>query len=231
VEPSGGGTPALVACAHGTRDPAGRHAVDVLRDDVAATRSGVGVVEAYVDVQEPVLPDVLCGLDSAVVVPLLLSAGFHVHVDIARAVEAAGPDVRAARPLGPDPALVDVLALRLGDAGLDGDHAVLLAAAGSSDPRAVADVERTAMDLAARLDRAVTPAYASAAKPPVESAVAVLRTAGRRIAVASYLLAPGHFQRRLRATGADVIAAPLLPHPAITALVLRRYDEALARPR
>jgi sirohydrochlorin ferrochelatase len=230
VEPSGSGTPALVACAHGTRDAAGRRAVDALREDVAATRSEVGVVEAYVDVQEPALPDVLRGLDSAVVVPLLLSAGFHVHVDIARAVEAAGPDIRTAGPLGPDPVLVDVLVHRLGDAGLDDDHAVLLAAAGSSDPRAVADVERTAMDLAARLDRPVTAAYASAAQPRVESAVAELRAAGRRVAVASYLLAPGHFQSRLRTTGADVIAAPLLPHPAITALVLWRYDEAMTPP-
>jgi sirohydrochlorin ferrochelatase len=231
VQPSGSGTPQLVACAHGTRDPAGRQAVDELRCDVAAARPEVGVVEAYVDVQEPALPDVLRGLESAVVVPILLSAGFHVHVDVAAAVDAAGPDVRAAKPLGPDPALVDVLALRLGDAGLDGDHAVLLAAAGSSDLRAVLDVERTAMDLAARLDRAVTPVYASAAEPRVESAVAELRTAGRRVAVASYLLAPGHFHHRLRATGADVVAAPLLPHPSITALVLRRYDEALSPPR
>jgi sirohydrochlorin ferrochelatase len=231
VQPSGSGTPQLVACAHGTRDPAGRQAVDELRCDVAATRPEVGVVEAYVDVQEPALPDVLRGRESAVVVPLLLSAGIHVHVDVAAAVEAAGPAVLAARALGPDPALVDVLTLRLADAGLDGDHAVLLAAAGSSDPRAVADVERTAIDLAARLGRDVTPAYASAAQPRVESAVAELIGAGRRVAVASYLLAPGHFHDRLRATGADVVAAPLLPHPSVTALVLRRYDEALTHPR
>ena len=108
---------------------------------------------------------------------------------------------------------------------------VLLAAAGSSDPRAVADVERTGMELAARLGRDVTPAYASSAQPRVESAVAELIAADRRVAVASYLLAPGHFHRRLQATGADVVTAPLLPHPAMTALVLRRYDEALAPAR
>lgn len=227
----GSGTPRLVACAHGTRDAAGQHAVDALRHDVAAARPDVAVVEAYVDVQEPALPDVLRGLDSAVVVPLLLSAGFHIHVDVAAAVEAAGPGVVAARALGPDPALVDVLALRLGDAGLDGDHAVLLAAAGSSDRRAVADVERTARDLAARLGKDVTPAYASAAQPRVESAVAELIAARRRVAVASYLLAPGHFHRRLQATGADVVTAPLLPHPAMAALVLHRYDEALTAAR
>ena len=227
MELTGGGTPALVACAHGTRDPAGRKAVDALRAAVVAARPGVRVVEAYVDVQEPALPDVLRGLGPAVVVPLLLSAGFHVHVDIAGAVDAGGPDVQAARPLGPDPVLVDVLAQRLGDAGLDGDHSVLLAAAGSSVPRAVAHVERTALLLADRVGREVTPVYASAAEPRVESAVAELTAAGRRVAVASYLLAPGHFQDRLRATRADVVTAPLLPHPAIAELVLRRYDEAL----
>lgn len=225
MQRNGRGTPALVACAHGTRDPAGRQAVDALRRQVAAARSGLGVVEAYLDVQEPALSEVLRDLDSAIVVPLLLTAGYHVRVDIARSVEAAGPAVRATRPLGPDSELVDVLARRLDDAGLADDHAVLLAAAGSSDPRAIADVERTATDLASRLNREVVPAYASAAEPRVEAYVAGLKAAGRTVAVATYLLAPGHFQRRLHATGADVITPPLLPHPAIAGLVLRRYDE------
>ena len=42
------------------------------------------------DVQDPDLLDVVAGLpegETAVVVPLLLSVGYHVKVDIARAVE------------------------------------------------------------------------------------------------------------------------------------------------
>jgi sirohydrochlorin ferrochelatase len=215
--------PALVACSHGTRDPAGRRAISQLREDVSALRSELTVVEAYVDVQRPQLSDVLRDLGPAVVVPVLLSSGYHVHVDIAHAVTAAGPDVRKAATLGPDPVLVDVLAQRVGEAAVSPDHALVLAAAGSSDERAVADVERTATDLTERLGRAVVPTFAAAAEPRVDRAVTQLRSDGRRIAIASYLLAPGFFYDQLREAGADVVTAPLLPHPAIAQLVLRRY--------
>ena len=218
-------SPALVACSHGTRDHAGQQAVDVLRAAVGAAQPGLRVVEAYVDIQQPELSDVLRGIGSAVVVPVLLSSGYHVHVDIAAAVAAAGPRVRMAAALGPDPALVDVLAERLAAAAVSRGHAVVLAAAGSSDPRAVADVERTASDLAARLGRTVVPAYASAAEPRVDAAVTRMRGEGRRVAIATYLLAPGLFHDQLCDAGADVVTPPLLPHPAIADLVLRRYRE------
>jgi sirohydrochlorin ferrochelatase len=222
VEPA----PALVACAHGTRDPAGRRAVDALRDAVAARRPGLRVVEAYIDVQEPSLPLVLGVLGSAVVVPLLLSAGYHVNVDVAAAVDSAGPGIRRARALGPDGALAEVLAERLDRAGL-ADHAVVLAAAGSSDHHAVRDVEQTAHDLGRLIARDVVAAYASAAEPRVGDAASALAAAGRRVAVASYVMAPGFFYDRLREVRADLHSAPLLPHPAIVELVLRRYDEAV----
>ena len=65
---------------------------------------------AYVDVQEPrvaeVLDDVMTRHDDVVVVPLLLSRGFHVDVDIADAV-AAHPGSRAVSQLGPDPLLAE----------------------------------------------------------------------------------------------------------------------------
>lgn len=223
-------SPALVAAAHGTHDPAGRTVIDLLRSAVAGRRVGLEVVEAYVDedVQQPGLTSVLSGLGAAVVVPLLLSAGYHVHVDVTHAVAAVGrPSVRAARPLGPDPVLADLLADRLTEAGM-GDHAVVLAAAGSSDPRAAADVERMAGLLAAKLGRPVTPAYATASEPAIDDAVARLRAEGISVALASYLLAPGHFHDRLRSAGAEVVTAPLLPDARVAELVLRRYDDALA---
>ena len=218
-------SPALVACSHGTRDHAGRQAVAELQAAVAAAQAGLRMVEAYVDVQQPELSDVLRDIGSAVVVPVLLSSGYHVHVDIAAAVAAAGPRVRMAAALGPDPVLVDVLFERLDAAVVSQGQAVVLAAAGSSDPRAVADVERMASDLAERLGQTVVPAYASAAEPRVDAAVARLQSEGRRVAIATYLLAPGFFHDQLRDAGADVVTPPLLPHPAIAELVLRRYRE------
>jgi sirohydrochlorin ferrochelatase len=220
--------PPLVAASHGTRDPAGRAAIDALREAVSRAAGDVEVVEAYVDedVQQPGLSDVLARLPQAVVVPVLLSSGYHVHVDVTAAASAAAGRIRTAAALGPDPALADVLAERLAAAGL-ADHAVVLAAAGSSDARSAADVEGVAGLLAERLGRPVTPAYATANTPYVPDAVAALRTEGTGVAVASYVLAPGHFHNRIAATGADLVTSPLLPHPAIAGLVLRRYEQAL----
>ncbi len=186
------------------------------------------MLEAHVDVQRPSLAEALGGIGPAVVVPLLLSRGYHVHVDIAETAAAAGPGVRVAPALGPDSVLVGVLVDRLTAAGLAADHAVVLAAAGSSDPRAKQDVELTARELAQRLCRDVVAAYAAAAQPRVDEVVAGLAAARRRVALASYLLAPGHFYDRLRDIPANLYTDPLLPHPKLVELVLRRYDDALS---
>lgn len=225
--------PVLVACGHGTRDPGGRRALAQLRLAVADLLPGLEVVTASVDVQKPALADVVPRLSATgrrcVVVPLLLSAGYHVHVDVAEAVAASRGAAVAAAPLGPDPALADVLTDRLAEAAVAADALVVLAAAGSSDSRALADVEAVATDLAGRRGSPVIPAYLSAASPGVAEAVADLRARhpSRKVAVATYLLAPGVFTRRLAAVGADVVTAPLAPHPLLAELVLRRYLEAL----
>jgi sirohydrochlorin ferrochelatase len=223
----------LVACSHGTADPAGQRELERLRATVAATRPGLRVLAAYVDVQQPTVADVVGGLAAdgrtAVVVPLLLSAGYHVQVDVAGAVQASDGRAVAAQPLGPDGALVRVLAQRLAEAGRTPDDAVVLAAAGSSDPRSIADVEQVAGGLAELLGAPVRAGYLSAAAPAVGDVVADVRAHGRGVAVAGYLLAPGHLHSRLTALDADRVTAPLLPHPSLADLVLRRYDAAAAR--
>jgi len=228
------GGPVLVACAHGTRNPTGRRLIAELALAARALRTGLVTTAAFVDVQPPTVVDVVAGLvasgQAAVVVPLLLSGGYHVHVDIAGAVAGSAGTV-AARPLGPDPRLVAVLHDRLLQAGADpGDPltAVVLAAAGSSDQRAVADVEDTALLLQRSWAGPVTTGYGSAARPAVPDAVTAARRGGaERVVVASYLLAPGHFHDRLAGAGADVVTAPLLPDPRIAAVLLDRYDAAL----
>ncbi|MBB3085650.1 sirohydrochlorin chelatase [Geodermatophilus sabuli] len=227
--------PVLVACAHGTRNPTGRRLIAELALAARALRPGLTTTAAFVDVQPPTVADVVAGLRAdgrpAVVVPLLLSGGYHVHVDIARAVEGAAGAV-AARPLGPDPRLVEVLADRLRTTRADprDPHtAVVLAAAGSSDPRSVADVQDTAGLLQRTWAGPVTTGYGSAAQPPVATAVAAARRAGaERVVVAAYLLAPGHFHDKLAGAGADAVTAPLLPDERIAAVLLDRYDAAVA---
>jgi sirohydrochlorin ferrochelatase len=61
----------------------------------------------------------------------------------------------------------------------------------------------------------------------VPEAVAELRQrTGRPVAVASYLLAPGHFQDQLVSSGADWVTEPLGGHPALAGLVIERYRTA-----
>jgi sirohydrochlorin ferrochelatase len=224
--------PALVACGHGTRRADGRRVLAELRLDVAARRAGLEVLPASVDVQRPALAEVVDGLVArgrpAVVVPLLLAAGYHVRVDVAGAVAASGGLVRAAAPLGPDPVLAAILSERLDQAEVDPDDPVVVAAAGSSDARAISDVEAVVAELAARRPGPVAVGYLSAARPTLPEAIGSAHVPGRRTALATYLLAPGVFSRRLAGAGAHVVTGPLAPHPALADLVLRRYD-AVAR--
>ncbi|MBM6398987.1 sirohydrochlorin chelatase [Phycicoccus sonneratiae] len=223
--------PVLVACGHGTRDPAGRAALAALVGELAAALPDVEVREAYVDVHGPVVGEVVAavprrgpGVHSGVVVPLLLAAGYHVRVDLAEAVRRR-PDVVVAPALGPDDRLVDVLVDRVG-APRPGD-AVVLAPAGSSDDRAQADSQEVARRLAERLDAPVRLGYAAGPTPSVAEAVAAARADGAaRVVVASYLLAPGFFQDRLGAAGADHVTGPLLPDPRVVEVVLDRYRAA-----
>lgn len=226
----------LVGCAHGTRVAAGRRTMALLRLDIGRARPQVEVRAAHVDVQKPAVDDVVqryTGQDRpVVVVPLLLSTGYHVRVDISRAVEAAreaGGRAVAAAALGPDPVLVAILQERLAACGAGPEDPVVLAAAGSSDPRAGADVADTVAALAAARGGApVTAGFLASARPTVAEAVSRIRTdhPGRPVAIACYLLAPGYFSSRLDAAGADRVTAPLAPHPDLAALALRRFDQA-----
>ena len=221
--------PPLVAVAHGSRDPAAQRTVDALLDVVRARRPDLDVRAAYVQNASPDLRSALAAAPpGAVVVPLLLSRGYHVAVDIARAAAAA--DAVVAPPLGPDGHLSDALADRLAEAGVPAAAPVVLAAAGSSDPEAVTDVEEQARLLADLRGAPVVAAYATAGRPRVREAVLDLlaRTAGP-VAVAPYLVAPGHFATMVARAAAAWIAAPIGAHPGLADLVLARYGCVAAR--
>jgi sirohydrochlorin ferrochelatase len=223
---------------------------------------GTDVRAAFLEHCAPSLPQVLGALGgdrppgggrarSCIVVPLLLTAAYHSKSDIPAQLAAAGSaiagdagqlGVRCADTLGPHPLLLAALERRLREAGVAVDSAaerartaVVLAAAGSSDPAANA----TIADLAAgwqrdRGWRAVVPGYASAAGPSPAEAVAALRdgpdAAGGPVVVASYLLAPGYFADKIRAAsfeaGASAVSAVLGAAPEIADVVLARYRAA-----
>jgi sirohydrochlorin ferrochelatase len=231
--------PTLVAVAHGSRDPRALDTVTTLLERVRELRPGLSVRLGHIELNEPLLPDALAalGTGSAVLVPLLLSRGYHVKHDIPEAA-ATAPHLgtRTAAPLGPHPLLVEALYARLVEAGWrSADSAsrstgVVLAAAGSRDPASAADVRRTAAMLSERLGGVpVLPGYASAASPTVPEAVRALAARGRqRVAVASYFTAPGRFASQSAAAAPWIAAAPLGAHPALARLILRRYDSASA---
>ncbi|TXS55047.1 sirohydrochlorin chelatase [Streptomyces sp. t39] len=232
--------PALVAVAHGSRDPRAVHTVSALLDRVRELRPGLDVRLGHIELNEPLLDHTLedfagTGGASAVLVPLLLSRGYHVKHDLpSAAAKVPGADVRVAAPLGPHPLLAEALASRLAEAGWrDEDNgsrraAVVLASAGSRDPESAEDTRRAAALLAERLRVPVVPAYASALAPTVPAAVRALTARGRhRIAVASYFAAPGLFATRSAEAAPWIAAQPLGTHPALARLLLHRYDEAL----
>ena len=229
----------LVAVSHGTADPRGRGAIGRLVDAVRDRLPGVDVRQAFVDVETPDLPAVLADIRGpATVVPLLLGAGFHVHVDIAAAVDArvaAGGSTVTSPTLGPDPAITGVLLDRLRDVQLTPDDAVVLAVAGSSDVRARLSADRAAAMLATSLRRRVRVGHLGGLGRPLEEVVAEARreTEGRVIA-ASYLLAPGFFATRLDASSADLVTSPLSSgvrlDDRLVDVVVRRYRQASLSP-
>jgi sirohydrochlorin ferrochelatase len=231
--------PPLVAVAHGSRDPRAAATVEDLLD-LVRRRSGLPVVTSYLDHAPPAPAQALgalagAGAGEAVVLPLLLTAAYHSKTDIPGALM----EVRRTHPrmrlhygatLGPHPLMTAALERRLAEAGIrpDPDTALVLAAAGSSDPSANATITRMAHGW--RGWRRVVPAYASAARPTPAEAVRALLDAGiARVAVASYFLAPGHFADKVRdeslAAGAVAVSAALGAAPELAEIIQQRYAE------
>ncbi|OZM74279.1 sirohydrochlorin chelatase [Amycolatopsis antarctica] len=243
--------PPLVLVAHGSRDPRSAATVRALAAVVRDTAPGTDVRVAFLDLSDPPVPEVLReahadGHREVVVVPLLLGSAYHARVDLPAIVAettAAMPRlrVRVAEVLGADPLLEAVACDRLADAGadmVDPELGVLVSAVGSSRPEANEAVAAIARRWRARRPGGgpVVPAFASTAAPDVPAAVTALRAHGaRRIAVASWFLAPGLLPDRIallaRTAEPDVlIAGPLAAEPRVAEVVLRRYGSAMMAP-
>ncbi|TFC06476.1 cobalamin biosynthesis protein CbiX [Cryobacterium adonitolivorans] len=234
--------PLLLLASHGSRDPAAQRAVLALVDAVTLALTTISpatlVAAGFIDVQQPDVPHCLAAAEpgrAAVIVPLLVSAGYHVRFDLANAVAQAQPrPVVVTAALGPDSRLTGILADRLARSGLRAGDRVILAAAGSSDANAVADCRTAGEQLAALIGQPVTVAFIAAASPSLVDAVAAARTESpdARVVVASYLLAPGTFARWAQDAGADVVSETLLvegekPPEALVDVVVDRYLTAV----
>jgi sirohydrochlorin ferrochelatase len=233
--------PALVVVAHGSRDPRALSTVRALLDKVRELRPGLPVRLGHIELNEPLLPDTLAALGDreAILVPLLLSRGYHIKRDIPEMAADSEVRARVAGALGPHPLLVEALYARLVEAGwrtrtddaVRRKSAVVLAAAGSRDPESKVDTNRTAQLLADRLGVPVVPAYATTAAPTVPDAIRALAARGRtRVAIASYFTAPGRFATECAQAAPWIASAPLGTHPAMAKLLLHRYDQTAAMP-
>ncbi|MFI9386180.1 sirohydrochlorin chelatase [Kutzneria sp. NPDC052558] len=228
----------LVLAAHGTRDPAGAVVVEEIAAAVRRRLPGIPVAVAYVDVRSPSLTEVLRSVDGpAVVVPAFLAAGYHVRVDVPEQILLSGCSSVVVTPaLGPSDLVLDAVYDRLVGAGWEHGHGIVLAAAGSSDARAVADVHRAARRLSVPTRSSVQVGFITSASPSVPEAVAAARTPDadhcvvdgvasgrdRPVAIASWLLAPGLFHQRLADMGADLVSEPIGAHPRLVDLVVHR---------
>ncbi|WP_375497786.1 sirohydrochlorin chelatase [uncultured Jatrophihabitans sp.] len=223
--------PRLLLVAHGTRSTVGLQTTRELRDAVGAARPGTLVELCYLDVVDPRLADVLATDDRpAVIVPALLSTGFHVQHDIPEAI-GDRPSTLLARHLGPHPLLVEAMFDRLpagaASAVNAASAAVALVGAGSTRPEA-----RTELDEVARLigerTGATVPVFTMADDLPAE-----LSALARPLQVLTYLLAEGQFVTTLRDAADELteVGDPIGVHPAVVELVWSRYDEALAQNR
>ncbi|MEW2634874.1 sirohydrochlorin chelatase [Streptomyces sp. NPDC048389] len=235
-------SPVLLVVAHGSRDPRHAATVHALARHVRSLRPGMRVETAFLDFNVPSVPRVLGrlaadGVRDVVALPLLLTRAFHAKADIPAVLRQAPRvlRIRQAEVLGPSPLLLAAVERRLYEAGLTpadkSSTGLVLAAAGSTDPEAIAVIAQTARELRHTGWCAVRPAFASASLPRTEDAVRALRTDGfSRVAVAPYVIAPGRLPDRITegAGEADVVASVLGASPELARLLLCRYDEARA---
>lgn len=235
--------PALIALAHGSRDPRSARTVREIVSTTRALRPDLRIEPAFLDHVKPDVGTVVDrlvakGHAEIVVVPLLLSRAYHARIDVPAVVDAAaarhpGVAIRVAEVLGADTSLLAVLDLRLREAlrtarvrELD---ALVLAAAGSSDARANALVGRLARVWGTRHHLPTSVAFASTAPPSTGEAVREWRRQGRRhVAVGSLFIAPGMLPDRAAElaveAGAIAVSAPLGAHDEVARVILARYS-------
>jgi sirohydrochlorin ferrochelatase len=225
----------FILVAHGTRRPGGVAMIGGLATRVSALLHRK-VQVSFVDVLGPSPSETLAAVNDtgwpSVVVPAFLSRGYHVRIDLpAHIAASAHPNVTVTRALGPGRQIARMVTARLAEAGWQPGDSVILAAAGTSDPTARADLHLAAKLLSAFTRSPVELAFAATGRPGVSDAVAAQRRRGaRRVVVASYLLADGLFQERLRNSGADLVSEPLGTHPGMARLIAGLFTNAhLAR--
>ncbi|MEI5009613.1 sirohydrochlorin chelatase [Streptomyces sp. NPDC087659] len=252
--------PALLIAADGVRHDAGAAALLDLVEHLGSRHPGIPVAAGLLGpgrwpLSEAVGELVAAGADRMAAVPLALVPDRWSEDALSAALDAVreeqpGLTVAVSRALGPDPALLALLEQRLDEALGGGarsprdraDVTVLLAAPGSADPQANAEVHRAARLLwEGRGYAGVETAFVSTAAPDVPAGLdRCVRLGARRIVVLPYALFDGGPVERavLHAEGwaeahphTDVRCAEVIgAADELADLVVDRYREAVASP-
>ena len=250
--------PALLIAGHGTRDDAGAEAFRDFVRQLGARRPDLPVAGGFIELSPPPLTEAVGelverGVRRFAAVPLMLVSAGHAKGDIPAALAREkerhpGISYTYGRPLGPHPALLNVLERRLDEAlGAPGGRApgdraevtVLLVGRGSTDPDANAEVYKAARLLwEGRGYAGVETAFVSLAAPDVPSGLDRCAALGaKRIVVLPYFLFTGILPDRVKQQTegwaaahpeVEVRSAEVIgPEPELLDLVLERYEEAV----
>ncbi|MFF0493546.1 sirohydrochlorin chelatase [Nocardia sp. NPDC004068] len=237
--------PALIAVAHGSRDPRSAATVSAVVADLAARHPGMDVRLAFLDLSTPSVEQVVDavaaqGHTEAVVVPLLLGSAYHARVDLPGLLARARgrhPRLRLvqAEVLGTDARLISGLRERVRDTGVDPfdpSVGVAVAAVGSSSAAANRRTRRVGRLLAEGTAWRTSVCFATT-EPGLPQAVSRLRERGcTDIVVAPWFLAPGLLTDRLLTAASEATHAdPIGDHPFVGDVVLSRYVSARAELR
>jgi sirohydrochlorin ferrochelatase len=235
--------PALVTLACG---PIDARAAATVRDIAAATRRlrpDLRIEPAFCTGGREGLAHVVAtlaarGVEEVVAVPLVVTSTEQTEFDIRLALDDAlqahpATRIRASGLVGADATLLSALDERMRSAlrmarvrELD---AVVLAAAGGTDRRALASIARVARLWSGYHHVPTSIAFASAAPPSTGEAVRDWRRQGKRhIAVGSLFITSGPQADRAeelgREAGACAVSAPLGAHEALSRLIVARYS-------
>ncbi len=216
----------VVLAAHGTADRDGLAELEVLRSAVAAGLGDREVTLGFVDVAEPHVRDVLRTRPNAVVAPLFVTAGYHVRSDLPAVLSEVAAAASLTHHLGALGGFADLLAARAAAVGGPGRAALVVA--GSSDDRARAEADALGRAVGIRTGSGDLPvAHLSG---PGQSLDALDPAPGLLV---STLLAPGHFQGRLRSwAAAHGVAAtdPVGADPGVVAAIVDEVRRVAGRP-
>lgn len=225
VGPSSSGT--VLMCSPVTHEPGVRA---VLGSFVKVIRRAAPTMEVR-DIPVDHLADDPLTQRPRVAVPLALSNHEMVAQVLAAELE-RDPDLVVSPALGPDWLLAELGVRRLVDAGAHQGDTIVLGVAGSDDPAVIADYSRAAQLLSAVWGGPVHLGSLVGRDTLMADAIDIARAYGKRVVVSSYLLTPGDVADQMRASGADIVTAPILdgasPDRRLVQLVLERCEQALA---